>query len=491
VDFGNPAATQITAWTPWEIPLSSLVGVDLANVAKLSVGVGNSLSPEADGTGVIQIDSVRVVSAVDVTQPGDEVHGIPEAATCGGNASTDVSPCGELPPNVIDNDPAKKYLNFKGDFDAGETASGFTVKPAVGATVVMGLTFTAANDAPERDPTAYELSGSNDDGTTWTVIASGPIVDFAGATAWPRFAKTVTPISFDNDAAYTMYQVLFTAIRDTAAANSMQIAEVELLGTVVPVTPKKIVFVSFHAADDAPSAGAVGVGFTTAADKGYTDLLEGAGYDVVRLVQTGTPDLAVVNSADLVIVSRSVASSSFQNAAADTWNGVTAPMIVLNGYASRSSRLGLYTGTNIPDITGDIKLAVSDPAHPIFAGIALTDGVMDNPYAGLAVYPTDGTNASGISVVTDPVNAEGTVLATLAEASGTVPAGSVLIAEWPAGATVTHDGGAGTDVLGGHRLLFLTGSRENNSKSSETAGMLDLADDGAKMFLNAVAYMVQ
>jgi hypothetical protein len=319
------------------------------------------------------------------------------------------------------------------------------------------------------------------------VIAAGDIVDFAGATAWPRQTKNATAIRFDNEVAYSMFKVLFTAIRDPATANSMQIAEVELL-CCKPIA-KKVVFVSFHPADDTPSNGAKGVGFTVAADKGYTDLLKANGYEVTRLVQTGTPDLAVVNAADLVIVGRSVASSSFSAAAADTWNGVTAPMMILNGYVARKSRTGFYQASNLPDITGDIKLVAADAAHPIFAGIALDAGTMVNAYAGLATYPTDNTKAAGISVVTDPITVGGTVLATLAAASGSVTAGSVLIAEWPAGASVVHDGGAGTNVLGGPRLVFLTGSRENNSKSSETAGMFDLTADGAQMFLNAVAYM--
>ena len=241
VDFGNSAATMLTDWTSWEIPLGAFVGVDLANVAKLSVGVGNSLTPAADGTGVVNIDSVRVVSAVDVTQPGDEVHGIPESDVCGGDSSVNVSPCAELPANVIDNNPNTKYLNFKGNFNAGETACGFTVVPSAGATVVTGMTFTSANDSPERDPTAFELDGSNNAGATWTLIASGPIVDFAGAVAWPRLTKTVTAISFANDAAYTEYKVLFTALRNTASANSMQVAEVELLGSVSVAPPKPTV----------------------------------------------------------------------------------------------------------------------------------------------------------------------------------------------------------------------------------------------------------
>ena len=46
------------------------------------------------------------------------------------------------------------------------------------------------------------------------------------------------------------------------------------------------------------------------------------------------------------------------------------------------------------------------------------------------------------------------------------------------------------DILGGHRLVFLTGSREHASLTSEGAGVYDLTPDGAQMFLNAVNYMV-
>jgi hypothetical protein len=483
-----PDGTRVGQSWNWKIPLSAFAGVDLQSVARLHVGVGDPLAPGADGVGRVLFSNIRAVKPVnllpigappvDITSVQDNVIGVPT----NGNW-----PAAEVPKNVFDNNTGTKFLHFSGKTDP----TGVLVEPWAGETIVTGLTFTTANDAPERDPVQYELSGSNDSiNGPWTLIAAGDIVDFAGETPWPRQTMGTTPITFDNAVPYKFYQVMFPVVRDPAAANSMQISEIELLGTGT-AAPKTIVFVSFHGADDVASAGAVGVGFAEAVDRGYTDLLEAQGYNVVRLVQTGTPDLAVVNAADLVIIGRSVASSSFQNAAATTWNLVTAPMMVLNGYTARSSRMGYYTGTTIPDTTGDIKLAVADPTHPIFAGIALTDGVMTNPYAGLAVYPTDDTAAYGISVVTNPVNDQGTVLATLAEASGDVTAGSVIIAEWPAGATLTHDGGAGTDVLGGHRLLFLTGSRENGGKSSETAGMFDLYPDGAQMFLNAVAYMVQ
>jgi hypothetical protein len=252
-----------------------------------------------------------------------------------------------------------------------------------------------------------------------------------------------------------------------------------------------VVWVSFHEADDVASAGAAGAGFTEAADKGYTDLLEGAGYDVMRMVQTGNPDLSIVNAADLVIISRSVASSSFQGDNATRWNtAVTSPMMVMSGYTTRSSRMGYNLGTTIPDTTGDITLTAADPNHPIFAGVSLADGTMVNPYAGVVSY-ADGTLARGISIVTDPLDDEATVLATVSAASAeTGPVDAAVIAELPAGATLQHDGGAGTDVLAGRRMLFLSGAREADGISSETAGMIDLYDDGAQMFLNAVAYML-
>ncbi len=116
---------------------------------------------------------------------------------------------------------------------------------------------------------------------------------------------------------------------------------------------------------------------------------------------------------------------------------------------------------------------------------------MNNTYAGIVTYPDGKTKAQGLSIVTDPIAATGTVLAAVSAGSTTGPAGATVIAEWPAGAKITHTGGAGTDTLGGKRLMFLTGSRENSAISSETAGQYDLSDDGAKMFINAVNYMLK
>src|SRR5947208_5070099 len=89
----------------------------------------------------------------DITQPGDPIV-----------ATSNNSPGSEGVANAIDNAPTK-YLNFD------KVNTGFTVTPRVGLSVVQGITLTSANDAPERDPASFILSGSYD-GTNFTYIAS-------------------------------------------------------------------------------------------------------------------------------------------------------------------------------------------------------------------------------------------------------------------------------------------------------------------------------
>src|SRR5678809_1629418 len=112
----------------------------------------------------------------DVTQPGDPI--VP---------TSNNSPGSEGVANAIDNQPTK-YLNFD------KLNTGFTVTPRVGLSVVQCLTLTSANDAPERDPASYVLSGSYD-GTNFTQIASGTVPAFPS-----RFFKQT--IQFPNNTPY-------------------------------------------------------------------------------------------------------------------------------------------------------------------------------------------------------------------------------------------------------------------------------------------------
>jgi hypothetical protein len=167
---------------------------------------------------IVLLSTMTQAAPVDITQPGDAIQGVPNDSDWPGN---------EAPPLAIDDNTATKYLHFKGF----SQPTGFQVTPSKSQSIVTGMSFATANDAIERDPISFELYGSNDsiDGP-YTLIASGDIVDFSQATAWPRFTINETPISFDNDTPYDHYQILFTAVRDPGAANSMQISEVELFG---------------------------------------------------------------------------------------------------------------------------------------------------------------------------------------------------------------------------------------------------------------------
>jgi hypothetical protein len=254
-----------------------------------------------------------------------------------------------------------------------------------------------------------------------------------------------------------------------------------------------IVWVSFHPADDQPSGAAATAGFTNAADIDYTRLLTNAGHTVTRYTTTGTPDIDYLHTFDLVIVSRSNPSGNFNGAGSTAWHSLTNPVIHLGGYALRANRMGFFTGDTIPDTTSaSVRLNVKDPTHPIFAGIDL-DGSsnMIGAYSHIATFYATGAPQRGISVNNNPLATGGTQLATISVVGDGANNGTV-IAEYPAGTTMAN---AAADVNAGHTLVFLTGSRENAAigaipaLTSEGAGIFDLDPDGAKMFLNAVAYM--
>ena len=244
-----------------------------------------------------------------------------------------------------------------------------------------------------------------------------------------------------------------------------------------------IAFVSFHGEATAASADAAAVGFTEASDKGYTDLLEAAGHSVTRVVTSKSPDVDLMNTFDLVIISRAVSSGHYSGDGAALWSSVRTPTLILGGYVLRTSRLGLTDGTTMVDSADSITVKATDPGHPLFDGVALdADGVMENNFAN--VLNVLDLVQRGVSINNNQIAAGGTVLATVAT-EGDPTAGGLIAGEWPAGG-VTANGAA--DVLAGPRVVLLTGSREQGF-TSQGAGVYDLAsEDGARLFLNAVGY---
>lgn len=119
-----------------------------------------------------------------------------------------------------------KYLNF------GKLNTGFIVTPFIGSTTIQSMVVSTANDEVPRDPTSYEIYGTNDpitsvdngtgDAENWSLISSG-------ALALPDTRDTVGPVlSFPNSTAYSSYKVTFPTVKDAPNANSMQVSEVGL-----------------------------------------------------------------------------------------------------------------------------------------------------------------------------------------------------------------------------------------------------------------------
>ncbi|HUF63502.1 MAG TPA: PEP-CTERM sorting domain-containing protein [Verrucomicrobiales bacterium] len=184
------------------------------------------------------------VYGANIFAPGDTIFGGASDGTdfvvgvAGTAATVNNWPAGESPDHAIDG-VGQKYLNF------AEVNTGFLVTPAFNGgngSIVTGMTLWTANDAVDRDPASYALYGSNEvfSGggpfalTSFSLISSGdlalPATRNAGGAAALDPANSQT-VGFANTNLYTSYLVLFPTVKNEAA-NSMQIAEVQLDGVV-------------------------------------------------------------------------------------------------------------------------------------------------------------------------------------------------------------------------------------------------------------------
>jgi hypothetical protein len=126
------------------------------------------------------------------------------------------SPDGEDVTKAIDGLSSTKYLNFK------KLNTGFTVTPSTGSSIISAISITTADDYPERDPVSWQIFGSNND-VDYEEIASGSV-----KSTKERF-HTET-MAFYNSKSYTSYKIVFPSVADPSLANSMQVAEVSLIG---------------------------------------------------------------------------------------------------------------------------------------------------------------------------------------------------------------------------------------------------------------------
>jgi lysophospholipase L1-like esterase len=120
--------------------------------------------------------------------------------------------------NLIDNNASSKWLDFS-------SSSWIQYQFASAKSYAINkYTITSANDAPERDPATFTLSGSNN-GSTWVVI------DSKTAQTWNGRGVT-NEYTLNNTTGYLYYRFDVNAQSGTI----MQIAEIELFGPEAPIS---------------------------------------------------------------------------------------------------------------------------------------------------------------------------------------------------------------------------------------------------------------
>ncbi|MDB6080127.1 MAG: hypothetical protein JWO82_3874 [Akkermansiaceae bacterium] len=136
------------------------------------------------------------------------------------NASASATPtASEVVSKLFDGIGTSKYLN------TGGTGTGFIATPT-SPFALQSFTMTTGGDAPDRDPTRYEIYGTNSaissanqsagTGEAWTLISSGPI----SLPATRGAVSSVVPVA--NATSYSSYKVVFPT---NAGSNLVQVAE--------------------------------------------------------------------------------------------------------------------------------------------------------------------------------------------------------------------------------------------------------------------------
>jgi hypothetical protein len=206
------------------------------------------------------------------------------------------------------------------------------------------------------------------------------------------------------------------------------------------------------------------------ADQGWVDLLVAQGYTVnldFRAQQARTLDAAevdVLNAADLIIISRDTDSGNYASNAAEVtqWNSITTPIMMQVAHIAQNTRWKWVNIASTNNATPTMQAVI--PTHPVFKGVSLD---ANNQVTVLTA------NSSFVST-TDAGN--GTVVAKRADNN------QPWIVEWAPG---TEFYAGAVEKAGGKRMLLLSGGT-----SPVSDGAYNLTDEGQKIFLNAIKYLL-
>ncbi|MDB5319040.1 MAG: cya 2, partial [Phycisphaerales bacterium] len=195
------------------------------------------LTPEAreQATTLLHGKDTSVTGSLVISGTGDRVIRV-DGGVNDGDATNGPPPLGQDVDHMFDGS-TQKYYNPQ-DFYSG----GIITPRANGGngTILKGIRFYTADDAPERDPSDYGLEGTNDDPSLgpviWVPISSGALAlpdgrNPAGLADDPNTQFNQT-LYFSNSLSYKSYRVTFGNLKNYQTATGMQIGDVQLLTDV-------------------------------------------------------------------------------------------------------------------------------------------------------------------------------------------------------------------------------------------------------------------
>ncbi|QDV73863.1 CotH kinase family protein [Botrimarina mediterranea] len=199
-------------------PIWTQIGFNDASWAQSEAGpaVGFDTDPghQPGPANGIELNNLRGSDLTDLNNDG-----VLDVAISAG-ASTN-SPTGEEPPKALDNSRSTKWLAFTAEGTFYETRF-LDGQPRI----VDNYTITSANDADERDPYSWTLSGSND-GVNYTVVDTRDAQNFADRFETRQY-------DFSNTDGYVYYRFDFQTEYGVTANNqpvALQMAEIELFSS--------------------------------------------------------------------------------------------------------------------------------------------------------------------------------------------------------------------------------------------------------------------
>ena len=206
-------------------------------------------------------------------------------------------------------------------------------------------------------------------------------------------------------------------------------------------------------------------------DMPHIDALVAAGYDVITFFNESlsTAEQATLDTlynADLIVMGRSTPSLSYGDHK-ETWNEITTPILNLELWNCRRSRLNWFNTDNMVSITEEGMVhnaTIEEPDDPVFEGIDTSGPV---PWVNGAMDAV-GTTDAGYGKVLARMQTDGTVLFVRFEPNEEFYPGSV-------------------DFPGGHRTLIGNG---RDASGGPPFNYYNFTPESEKVFLAEVARMV-